>query len=591
MRPVPRRNAAAYLALLVGLVTTLVAALFVQRGAREERDRRFEDTVREGTLSLQQHLDTYLAMLLGARGLFVSSQEVTRQEFHDYVSSLQPRQRFPGILGIGFAAWLRPGEVAAHEARMRAMGVPDFRVWPPGSRPPYASITFLEPLDWRNERVLGYDILSEPVRQEALERALETGLPAASGKVRLVQEYGPAEETAFLLYLPVFHGPPPTTPEERREALRGFVYAPFRMDDLVAGLRFPGFQRTLDLTIHDGRSIARERVLYTSAATRPPAAFGLERTVPLVVAGRPWTLVFTARESFIEDAPSAQLKEVVGGGLLLSLLLFLMTRVQVNARAAAEAASQVQERLAREAQVAVRVRDDFLGVAAHELRTPLTALTLQLQLLRRLLGKEGPVDKARLERGLETSERQTGRLSRLVDSLLDISRLTRGKLELHLEELDLTEVVQEVARRFELEAQSRDVTLTVDAPEPVRGSWDRLRLEQVLTNLVSNALKYGRGSPVDVSVRAEGEGARLEVRDRGIGIAPEDVSRIFERFERAASSRHYGGLGLGLFITRQLVEALGGRISVSSTPEQGSTFTVTLPPKSPAPPLAREGAG
>lgn len=582
-----RRSTAAYLALLIGLLTTLAAALYLENDARERRARRFADAVREGTLSLQQRMDTYLAMVLGTRGLFASSDAVSRREFHAYVESLELQRRYPGIQGIGYAVWLWPHEVAAHEARVRAEGHPGYHVWPPGPRDVYTAIVYLEPQDWRNQRAMGFDMFSEPTRHAAMQRALETNQPAASGKVRLVQENGSEPQNGFLLYVPVYapalDGTKPTTPEARRAAMRGFVYAPFRMGDLIAGLRFPGFQSTLDLTIHDGQDAALERLLYTSGPEHPPPEPRLTSTVPLDVAGHPWTLVFTARESFLEDASRQELQDVVVSGLVISLLLFFITRSQVEARAAAETARQVQERLAEQAQAAVQVRDEFLGVAAHELRTPLTSLTLQLQLLRRTLARGAPPEPAKLEHGVATAERQTARLSQLVDSLLDISRLTGGRLVLHPEALDLAEVVREVAQRFEAESLANGVALRVDAPEPVPGRWDRLRLEQVLTNLLSNALKYGRGAPVDVHVRREGEGgARLEVHDRGIGISPEDVGRIFGRFERAVSSRHYGGLGLGLFITRQLVEALGGHITVDSVPQQGSTFTVTLPCAAPA---------
>ncbi len=577
-----RRHASAYCALLVGLAVTGVAALYVQRGIDERRNRRFDEAVREGTLGLQQRMDMYQAMLLGTRGLFSSSQQVERDEFHAYVESLELPRRYPGIQGIGFSQWLRPGELEAHEAEVGAEGLPDYHVWPEGERAEYTAIVFLEPLDARNRRAIGFDMFSEPTRQEAMRRAMETALPAASGKVRLVQEdeADTRAQAGFLIYVPVYNGTQPTTPEDRRAHLRGFVYAPFRMGDLVEGLRFPGFQGTVDLEIHDGAETGPEALLFTSRQEGPweeGARLGLYREVPLSVAGRRWTLVFAARESFIERNSQLQLGTVLISGLLVTLLLFLMTRAQVNARAAAEAASAEQQRLASEARTAVRVRDEFLGVAAHELRTPLTSLKLQLQLLYRQLRQPGPLDAERVERGVESCERQTTRLSQLVDSLLDVSRLMHGRMELRLEALELGEVTRELVRRFETDAQSAGVRLTVDAPLPVQGRWDRLRLEQVLTNLVSNALKYGQGAPVDVRVRGDGSAAFLEVRDQGIGIAREDAERIFDRFERAVSSRHYGGLGLGLFITRQLVEALGGSIAVVSLPGQGSTFTVRLP--------------
>jgi PAS domain S-box-containing protein len=227
-----------------------------------------------------------------------------------------------------------------------------------------------------------------------------------------------------------------------------------------------------------------------------------------------------------------------------------------------------------EAEQAVRARDEFLTVASHELKTPLTSLNLQLHtLLKR--ASQGR-DSEQVER-LEKARRQLRKLARMMDELLDVSRVAEGRLRLELGEVDLSQVVQEVLERFQEEAQRTGTRLEVRSTGAVVGRWDRARLEQVVTNLVSNALKYGAGSPVEVSVRSSGAMALLEVRDEGIGIAPGDLERIFGKFERAVSVRKYGGFGVGLYIVRQLVEALGGAVDVESTPGKGTTFQVVLP--------------
>jgi PAS domain S-box-containing protein len=228
-------------------------------------------------------------------------------------------------------------------------------------------------------------------------------------------------------------------------------------------------------------------------------------------------------------------------------------------------------------QEAVRARDDFLSIASHELRTPLTPLRLQTQILRRLLAHGETPPRDRLAASLDTLERQTERLGRLVSDLLDVSRITAGKLTLHREALDLAEVAREVVERYGGISRSRIALQTQSAP----GSWDRARLEQVATNLLANAIKYGEGKPIDVVVAPRDGVAVLAVRDRGIGIAAQDAERIFGRFERATSATSYGGLGLGLYIAQQIAAAHGGRISVESAPGQGATFTVALPPGEP----------
>jgi signal transduction histidine kinase len=173
--------------------------------------------------------------------------------------------------------------------------------------------------------------------------------------------------------------------------------------------------------------------------------------------------------------------------------------------------------------------------------------------------------------------RQVKRQVQLVTELLDVSRISAGRLELNLEPLDLGALVREVAERFEPELERTDTDLKLVLAPGACGHWDRLRLDQVLTNLLSNAVKYGRGQPVHVELTATEQRVRLDVRDGGIGIAAEHLSRLFHRFERAVSERHYGGFGLGLWIARQIVEAMGGHITVHSNLGVGSTFTVELP--------------
>jgi PAS domain S-box-containing protein len=237
-----------------------------------------------------------------------------------------------------------------------------------------------------------------------------------------------------------------------------------------------------------------------------------------------------------------------------------------------------QKRAEEALRKAIILRDDFLSVASHELRTPLTSLKLEVANLSRIARRDGGPEAApRLMAKVEKIDSQAARLHRLIDELLDVSRIAAGRLELHVEAVDIAQVVNEVGSRFSDEAARAGSTLNVNAPIAVVGRWDRSRLDQVFTNLVSNAIKYGDCKPIDVSVAGEDDRAVVTIRDRGLGIAEHDHERIFGRFERAASSRHYGGIGLGLWIVKQIIDALGGTVTVESTPGDGSTFTVDLP--------------
>jgi len=228
-------------------------------------------------------------------------------------------------------------------------------------------------------------------------------------------------------------------------------------------------------------------------------------------------------------------------------------------------------RLYREAKAAVRLREEFLQVAAHELRTPLTTLRLQLGSFERHGGAE-------LRAGLERAQRQVGRLTTLVESLLDVSRLDSGALLLHREQVDLAEVAREVAERYADEARGAQIALQLRLQEGVVGAWDRLRLDQAVAALMDNACKFGAGHAVGLHVeRAGSAGARLVVEDRGIGVVGADLERIFERFERAVSERHYGGLGLGLYLARRSVRAHGGELRAEVREGGGARFVLELP--------------
>ena len=237
-----------------------------------------------------------------------------------------------------------------------------------------------------------------------------------------------------------------------------------------------------------------------------------------------------------------------------------------------------KERLLEELRAAVKMRDEFLSIASHELKTPLTGLKLQVQSLARLVSRDpgGSVPTAAFDAKVQTMSQQLARLTRLIQSLLDVTRITAGDTALARETLALHELVADVVDATKESQEWPRAEVTIDA-EPVVGRWDRLRVETIVGNLVSNAIKFGNGRPLQIRLRKVGAEAQLAVCDHGIGIASEVLERIFEKFERAVPREHYGGFGLGLWIVRQLVVAHGGTIRVESVVGDGSTFTVELP--------------
>jgi PAS domain S-box-containing protein len=237
-----------------------------------------------------------------------------------------------------------------------------------------------------------------------------------------------------------------------------------------------------------------------------------------------------------------------------------------------------QERLQlAQSEEAVRLRDEFLAIAAHEFKTPLTALQLQLQGLR---AQVDALDR-KIALKLGHALRSTGRLSGLVETLLDVSRISTGRLTLRPERFELTGAVKELTERLSETAATAQCQILLREEGPIHGTWDRLRIEQVVTNLLSNSFKYAAGGRVEIAMTQEGDEALLVITDTGPGLPERDIPRLFNRFERAVPMRHYGGLGLGLYVCREIVLAHGGAISAGNAPGGGARLSIRLPAEAP----------
>jgi len=233
----------------------------------------------------------------------------------------------------------------------------------------------------------------------------------------------------------------------------------------------------------------------------------------------------------------------------------------------------------RELEQAVRMRDDFMSIVAHEVRTPLNGLILETQLRKMHLARDNAaaftLDK--MHAMVDRDERQIKSLIRLIEDMLDVSRIRTGKLSIRPSQFDLAALVRSLLQNFAPQIDAAESSVTLDAAESVVGHWDEFRIEQVISNLLTNALRYGAKSPINVKVYSENGQARVEVRDQGIGIGEENQKRIFQQFERVTAKHAVAGLGLGLFISEQIVTAHGGTITVESRIGEGALFRVCLP--------------
>ena len=299
----------------------------MEQHARQNAEERFLYRAEKQQTLLGEHMQRYQQVLRAGRGMFDASDSVSRAEWHRFVVANDLAGKLPGMLGLGYTVMLRPGERAAHEAAVRAEGFPDYAITPSGERDPLSSIVFLEPFSDRNLRAFGYDMYSDPVRREAMERARDSGEQALSGKVVLVQETDVDVQPGFMIYEPVYRrGMPLNTVDERRAALRGFVYAPFRAGDLMRRLfRVPATE--IEVELFDGQP-APGNLLFSSESAPRVARQVVDREV--VVGGHRWTARFRSSREFEELTESNQPWLILAGGLSLSLLFLVMIFLNIR---------------------------------------------------------------------------------------------------------------------------------------------------------------------------------------------------------------------------------------------------------------------
>ena len=330
-------------ALVSGLLALLLTAVAVAMTWSVQLNRarnQFDFRVSEITEKVRARMLSYEQVLRGGVALFAASDEVAREDWRVYVETLALAETFPGLQGVGFSQRLDAAELGMHVETVRESGYPDYTVHPTGARDEYHTIVFLEPFDWRNQRAFGYDMFTEPTRRAAMEAARDSGEAVMSGAVTLVQETGEEIQAGFNLYLPVYRrGVPTDTVAERRAALDGFVYSPFRINDLLRGI-LGAEPDAIHLEIFDGPDVSPDALMYASA-DKPDGGGLFDRRVTLELANHAWTLGFTSNTTFGDRAEQWRARVVLIAGLSISVLLFLTVWAFASRRRRGEAFSQV----------------------------------------------------------------------------------------------------------------------------------------------------------------------------------------------------------------------------------------------------------
>jgi CHASE1-domain containing sensor protein len=552
-----------WLAFVLCLLLTAAASLHVAQGERNAERVQLAIAATSVRDHIVERMESYVAVLRSAAGLFSIHEVVTADDFRSFFDELDVRKHYPGTQGIGYTARFGAVSVPEATARAHAQRWTNVNVWPDTPRDEVHAIVLLEPLDARNRAALGFDMRTERTRREAMDRARDEGDVALSGKVTLVQELEEKRKQAgFLLYSPVFAGGTvPTSPDERRAKLKGYAFAPLRAGDLLEGI-FDGTRQPVSFELYDGDAVAEASWLYGSGASGERAdEVSIDR---LSIAGRTWTLRFVRPPG----APaSASLVLVVAGlGTVLSVLVLLVTVArekalarEVRARASATASEEM-----------LRLEKMLIGIVGHDLRSPLNAIALSTDAL--LAKPMEPRATASLRRIRASADRMT----RMIEDVVDLTRMRLGGgIVLTPAPIELGPLVHDAVD--EVVRGAPECRVEVRTCGGLRGSWDADRLSQAFSNLLGNAARYSLGADVVVTLDGTApECVVAKVHNAGV-IAPSLLPVVFEPFRGDEARRETRGLGLGLYITRAVVEAHGGRIDVTSSEGAGTTFTTTLP--------------
>lgn len=493
-------------------------------------------------------------------------------------------RRYPGIRAIGYARRVSSEERDAHISGVREQGFPDYNLQPSGERYEYFPIVYIEPSGGANKGLFGYDVYSDRVSRSAMEQARDTGLPKASGKVKLPAVDGDILQPDLLIFTPVYRkGEPREDEVERRRALQGFIVGVFRTDELLGAIFGERGGPEVDLEIFDGAQFTRTRLLYDGDGVLRAAdeshSPAFSEITTLEVAGRVWTLYFGTLPGFERGWQRNLPLVVLLSGLALSLLLFSVTWALTRSRAEAERAG-AQLRVAnrdlktmnKDLEAANAELEAFSYSVSHDLRAPLRHIDGFSQIL--LEDHEQDLNENRRSY-LRRMRAATSRMGDLIDDLLGLSRLTRA--DMHWENVELSTLARSVAADLRESDPKRDVKFVI--PEGLVASGDARLLRVALENLLSNAWKFTKNQPtskIEFGVTQREGVPAYYVRDNGAGFDMAYAGKLFGAFQRLHSAEEFEGTGIGLATVRRVVRRHGGQVWAEGEPGKGATFYFTL---------------
>ncbi|MEC4847993.1 MAG: CHASE domain-containing protein [Nitrosarchaeum sp.] len=541
----------------VSILLTIFVTFLIHTSMHDAAEEKFNAQIDATVYAIQNRIKTYEQVLGGASGLFAASDNMTREKWKRFVDEQDVRDRFPGIQGVGVSTIIYDKDnLASHIEQVRNEGFPNYTVWPEGDRKEYHPVIYLEPFDTRNQRAFGYDMYSEPTRQSAIDLARESGLPTLSGKIKLIQETETDVQSGFLIYFPIYDQEKSIQSiEDRINAFEGFVYAPFRMNDLMTntiGETYPN----IVFVIYDENEDP-ENILFDYAKINNIDESDIDyiftKTLTINVDQKNWILKFNALHSLHNDVENPLIILILSVGFGLSTALFFIFRAHNKILRLTEQSAR-EEKMIAIGELSARL--------VHDIRNPLTAIISWAQLIQLAL-KEKPNEKItkHVDSILDSTERITFQLK----TVMDFVKAKPKTIDLHSlsslfdESIKTTPIPDEV----KINVPNTDLKIECDSSQMV----------VVFSNLITNSVQAmnGKGNIV-VNFEVKKNNLIIEFVDTGPGISKENISKIFDPLFTTKDT----GIGLGLVSCKSIIEHHKGTISVKNNP---TTFTINLPLK------------
>jgi signal transduction histidine kinase len=559
------------LVVFLAVMTVVLSSFFITRSTvANERENELVKYAARVEDDITGRLRVFEETLRSGNGLFVSTDNVTSKTWGQFIEASNVLERYPGAQGIGYAAVVNKNDIPSFEKQQRESNHVDFTFFPTGVRDMYTSIIYLEPLDSRNKRAIGYDMSSEETRRAAMIAARDSGEPKISGAVRLRQENGDDEQLGFLIYIPQFARTNLMTVDERQDALEGYVYAVFRSETFFGALFSEATRAGAAFSI-----VAENRPLESLYNTPNYSEIvdnehqEIKRT--LNVDGANWVISYVYQPSvLLPQSLSARPSGVLFFGsfaaILLTVIIFQLLRSKTN---------QLLLEKERETNDA---KDSLLSIASHQLRTPATGVKQYLgMVLQGFVGDISTQQQSMLDKAYESNERQL----KTINDVLYLARIDSARLVLSKTNIVLQDLITSIVDEQQEDIDSNQHTLALRLPKKsIKVYADEHMLRMAIENLLTNAVKYTKEKgKIQLSLKETKKEVSVEVKDNGVGIADDDLNLLFKEFTRIKNelSKSVSGTGIGLYLAKHLMELHDGDIRCVSKIGKGTTFTLILP--------------